>query len=232
MTFLELCQQVGLVSGLISTQNQMTTTVGQVGRQLKIVTFTAMAYRRLQTSRTDWEWLRGTFSHALVIGQADYTPAELGIATRFKAFCVDVPVDGYRPMRLYNAGLGVADSQDLYQISPELYDQVYGRGVQTAQRPTEYALAQGKLFVAVKPDAAYTLDGCYWKAPQILAADGDVPELPAHFHDIITWGAIKLISGQEGAFADRAVALGDYSSMYRQLVTEQTRRISLGRPLA
>jgi hypothetical protein len=58
------------------------------------------------------------------------------------------------------------------------------------------------------------------------------PDLPDHFHDIIAWKAIMKISGKDGAFADRLVAQGEYSTMYRQLVAEQTRPITLADSLA
>lgn len=229
-TFLSICQDVGTDSGLISFQNKPQTVVGAVGKWAEIVSFTAQAWRDIQRGRQDWEYLRAEFSHALTIAKADYTPAELGIATRFARFAVDQPADGFRPMRLYETS--EADSLDLFQISPEVWSQVYGRGSQQPNRPTEYALAGGKLYLGAIPDKAYTMKGRYWKAPQILALDADVPDLPEHFHDVIKWRGIMKVSGKDTAFTDRAVAQAEFSSGYRQLVKEQTRPVSMGAPLA
>jgi hypothetical protein len=233
MTFLELCQKTGTDSGLISYQNIPTTVTGATGRwaghrQLHRAGLVRHSAKRGPTG----SFLRASFSHALVIGQASYTPVELGIAERFARFAVDAPAAGYQPMHCYDPAIGLADDASLYQISPECWSMIYGRGPQTPTKPTEYALANGKLYVGSKPDKAYVLAATTWKAPQILVADSDVPDLPDHFHDIIAWKAIMKISGKDGAFADRLVAQGEYSTMYRQLVAEQTRPITLADSLA
>lgn len=232
MTFLELCQKAGTDSGLISYQNRPTTVAGATGRWAGIVAFTAQSWSDIQRSRGDWEFNRDSFSHALTIGQASYTPAQLGITERFSRFAVDAKAAGYQPMHCYDPAIGVADDASLWQISPECWQMIYGRGPQTPTKPTEYALASGKLFVGSQPDKAYVLAGDYWKSPQVLAADSDVPDLPEHFHDIIAWKAIMKISGKDGAFADRLIAQGEYSTMFRQLVSEQTRPIVLADSLA
>ena len=233
-TFLSLCQDVGTDSGLISQQNKPGTVVGALGKWADCVRFTAQAWSAIQRSRTTWEFMRGDFSQALTPGKASYLPSELGIASRFSRFANDITaqVETFRPMRCYDPALGEADSQNLIQISPECWSMIYGRGEQTQMRPTEYALANGKLYLGGISDKAYTLVGQYWKAPQVLSLDADVPDLPEHFHDIIKWRAIMFISGKDGAFTDRLVAQAEYSSMLRQLVTEQSRPVIMGAPLA
>lgn len=229
-TFLSLCQDAGTESGLISYQNKPQTVVGALGKWAEIVAFTRQAWSDIQRARQDWEFLRGEFSHALTIGKMDYAPAELGIATRFARFAIDLPVDGFRPMRVVETSED--DSQDLYQISPEVWSQAYGRGSQQPNRPSEYALRGGKLYVGPKPNKVYTLNGFYWKAPQVLSLDGDVPDFPEHFHDLIKWRAEMKVAGKDGAFTDRTVAQAEYSAMYRQLVNEQTRPVNMGAALA
>jgi hypothetical protein len=118
MTFLELCQKTGTDSGLISYQNIPTTVTGATGRWAGIVSFTAQAWADIQRARTDWEFLRASFSHALVIGQASYTPGELGIAERFARFAVDAPAAGYQPMHCYDPAVGVADDASLTRSAP------------------------------------------------------------------------------------------------------------------
>jgi hypothetical protein len=231
-TFLSLCQDVGTDSGLISYQNRPATVVGALGKWADIVSFTAQAWRGIQRARQEWEFMRGDFSHALVIGQSSYLPADLGISSRFARFANDVLVDGLFPMRCFDPALGEADNQNLRQISPECWSMIYGRGAQTNQRPTDYALANSKLYVGAPPDKAYTVKGAYWKAPQTLALDADVPDLPEQFHEIIKWRAIIKVSGKDGAFTDRSVAQAEYSPLFRQLVKEQTRRVVLGGTLA
>lgn len=231
-TFLELCQSVGKDSGLISRQNIPATVDSAQGKWGDIVDFTAQAYKRVQAGRSDWEFLRAEYSGSTVAGQSSYTPAQLGISSRFRFFLPDVLADGIQPHRLYDPAIGEADSQNLYQISPECWSMVYGRGSQVQTRPTEYALAAGKLYLGAIPDKVYTVKGAYMKAAQVLAEDDDEPELPEHFHDIIKWRAMMMVAGKDGAFVDRMVAQAEYTGLYRLLAAEQTRPMNMGGPIA
>lgn len=229
MTFLELCQAVGTDSGLISRQNVPATVVSPVGKWAEIVSFTAEAWRDIQRSRQDWLFLTGEFSVALTIGKYSYLPSELGISSRFARFAHDR--GGFQPMRLYETAMGEADNQNLSEIELEAWLMIYGRGAQTSQRPCEYAISKA-LYLGPIPDKAYTFKGWYHKAPQALALDADVPDLPEQFHEIIKWKAIMKVSGKDGAFTDRSVAQAEYSPLLRQLVNDQTGRVGMGGVLA
>jgi hypothetical protein len=135
-------------------------------------------------------------------------------------------------MHCYDPAIGAADDQNLLQISPECWSMIYGRGSQVPDRPTEYALSQGKLLLGAAPDKAYTFAGQYWKAPQTLALDTDAPDLPEQFHDLVKWRAVIKVSGKDGAFTDRLVAQAEFSAMYRQMVNDQTRPLEMGDSLA
>jgi hypothetical protein len=226
MNFLALCRAAELKSALVSSQQLLTTTINQVGRHLKFVTAVADSWTDIQRSRPDWGWMRGTFTQALTIGQGSYTPANLGIASRFRAFLKDTC--DFSPHTIYDTTIGQADESPLYQISPEQWRSMYDRGVQTRTRPCHYALDNGNLLLGPIPDKAYTVRGWYMKAPQVLAADADTPECPDFFHDIIKWRAILDMHGQDGAFADRSVAQAEYSRLYRQLCNEHTAPVVLG----
>lgn len=62
------------------------------------------------------------------------------------------------------------------------------------------------------PDANYVITFDYTKDPPDLAADGDTPLLPATFHDILVWGAIKELAYRERNWSARAVALEEYNA--------------------
>lgn len=226
MTFLDLCKAASLDSGLISSQNLMTTTLNQSGRQLKVVNAVADAWDTIQTGRTDWAWLKAQFSHALVIGQSSYTPAQLGITSRFRAFLRET--DEFRPHTIYDPAIGLADESELCEVRPAQWRTTYDRGVQTNSRPIHFAREAGNLLLGPLPSKTYTLRGWYKKSPQRLAADADVPECPDYFHVAIKWRAILDLHGKDGAFADRAVAQAEYSRLYRLLVNEQTDPVVMG----
>jgi hypothetical protein len=236
MTFLELCQAAALDSGLISSQNLMTTATTAStfykGRGRHVIDFTVQAWKTIQTGRNDWVWMRASFNGNLVIGQASYTPAQVGIATRFRAFIPDRPAEGFLPHTIYDAAIGRADETPLCQISPATWRMMYDRGAQTNGRPLHYALENGQFLVGPAPDKTYAIRGRYFKSAQILVNDGDVPELPSDFHDVIKWRAIEMLHGQDGAFADRTVAQAEYSRLYRLLVNEQTEPTNMDSAIA
>jgi hypothetical protein len=156
---------------------------------------------------------------------------DLGIANRFSRFAGDAR-SGYQPMHCYDPAIGVADDAASPRSAPRCWSMIYGRGAQTLTRPTEVCARQRQALRRPLPDKAYTLAASYWQGAADLIADADEPDLPEHFHDLIVWKAIMKISGKDGAFADRLVAQGEYSTMYRQLVAEQTRPITLADSLA
>jgi hypothetical protein len=85
---------------------------------------------------------------------------------------------------------------------------VYGRGTQTAMRPTEYALAGASSTSAPSRTRRTRSTAATGKRRRSSRSTPTCPSCRLQFHDIIVWAAIKLMSGIEGAFADRAVALG------------------------
>jgi hypothetical protein len=210
----------------------MTTTVDQSGRQLKIVNYTAMAYRRLQTSRTDWEWLRGTFSHALVINQASYTPAELGIATRFKSFAIDVPADGYRPMRVYERRDWRRGQPGPLPNQPRALRHGPRSRPADGNAPDRVCARAGQALRRLQARRRLHARRLLLESAAELAADADVPELPSHFHDLIVWGAIKLMSGLEGRSRTAPSRSANTAPCSASLRAEQVRSIDLGGPLA
>jgi hypothetical protein len=191
----------------------------------------ADAWSDIQLARTDWEFMRQPFSHAVTPGVFSYSAVDLGIAAgTHDRFVGDT--EDYQPTIIFDPAIGVSDQQSLSQITIEQWSMIYGRGAQTNSRPCYYAIAGGKMYLGPIPDKAYTLAGSYWQAPQALVNDADVPIMPAHFHNVIKWGALMTVHGLDSAFADRATAQAKYSSLYRQLVNHQTRPVLMGGSLA
>jgi hypothetical protein len=200
-TFLQLCADLTRESGAIGTAPAAVT--GQSGRQLKCVEWIAHAWVLIQNLYEDWYWMQGEVTAvALTINDMSYTSADLGIATRFAAWKGDRPVErtAYYPWTIYDNAIGQSDEMPLREIPYAIWRTRYDRGSHDAQRPIEYALApDGTIRFGPKPDKAYRVRGEYRKSAQVLAANGDTPELPERFHQIITRRAEMLM-----ASADRA----------------------------
>jgi hypothetical protein len=222
-TFLELARDVALLSGAASAP---PSVAGQTGRLAKVVAWTAKAWELIQLANPNWSFLRSEWSSALVPGEHSYAPADLEIVDRFGGFIGDY--GSYRPLTLYDPEMGIDDEAPLEQISWESWRTRYGRGGQALARPIEYALApdQGLRF-GPAPDRAWLVRGEYRKAPQILAADGDVPDLPPRYHQIIVWKAILLLNEHDEAVQGVALAEREYAPLLNQLQRDHLPAISV-----
>src|SRR3546814_7801025 len=72
-----------------------------------------------------------------------------------------------------------------------------------------------KMCVGPKPDKEYKLRAAYWRKPQMLAADDDVPICPEAHHAIIVWRALMLLSGHDEATFALADAQAKYPACFR-----------------
>lgn len=215
-TYLQLAADVALLSGAASAPAAVT---GQTGRLAKVVAWTAKAWEMLQLQSPDWSFLRSEWSATLTINDDTYTATDLGISTRFGEFIGDY--GNYRPVTLYDPTIGVGDEGHINMVSWELWRTRYDRGTQTANKPTEYCLAPDQTFrLGPKPDKAYPIQGEYRKAPQILAANGDIPDMPTRFHQIIVWKAILLMNEHDEAIQGVQLAEREYQPLLQQLMRD------------
>ena len=68
--------------------------------------------------------------------------------------------------------------------------------------------------------------GEYRKAPQVLTANSDVPELPEEFHSIIVWAAIILMAKHDESPTGLQAAVDTYRPMLYQLQASQLPEIT------
>lgn len=209
-TFLQLCQRVRQECGVAGAGP--TTVTGQTGMYGKIVDWTARAWVDIQASRPYWKFLRATYTGTLTIAQQDYLiVTDLGLSA----------LDKIDPDGTFIYETSVADQTSLtwkpYQEFRALYKTGFGDG-----RPTMITEIPGDKFRFNRlPLAAYTVSIDYWMTPELLAANGDAPACPEHFHDIIVWKAVQLFCGNEGASELRSHASSMYGPMFVQLMLDQ-----------
>lgn len=229
-TFLQLCALLATRSGACGTAPAAVT--GQTGRQAKCVDWVMNAWTLIQNDSTDWSWMQAEVAAtALTINDMSYSGSDLGIATRFATFLGDRIVDGiaWRPWTIYDNSIGQSDETPLREIPYLQWRTSYDRGTHTAMRPTVYAIApDGTIRFGAKPDIAYRVRGEYRKTPQVLAANGDTPELPDRFHDIIVWRAIMLIAGHDESDPQYQQAAAKYLEMMLALQKECLPPINFG----
>jgi hypothetical protein len=237
MNFLQLAQRVAQESGTVDGSAQLSSVVGQIGRLKSIVDWTADAWVQIQSERNAWRWMRREFSgKQTTAGTARYTAASWAI-TDWGNWITDRDCTLYRPFSIYKQSAGLADEGEILEIAWEEWRSKYRRGVQNQNRPTEYAISpQGEVCFGPIPDATYVVRGEYRKAPQVLSANDDVPDLPAQFHMVIVWRAILLLVQHDEADPGVQVsAKFQHDKLMSDLTRDQLLRHNLrlgGGPLA
>lgn len=223
-TFLQLCIDASRESGAVG--RAPTAVTGQTGRQEKVVSWVREAWRQLQLSQPNWAWMRTQFTSTLNIGQSSYNALGFGLAAdRFSSWVGDQP--DYRPMTLYDPTIGIKDETNITEISFEQWRRSYDIGEQILQKSTRYCIAPDRtLRFGAIPDKAYTVRGEYRKAPQVLTANSDVPELPEEFHSIIVWAAIILMAKHDESPTGLQAAVDTYRPMLYQLQASQLPEIT------
>lgn len=217
-TLLQLVNDLERESGTIYQNQRLGSVLNAPGRQEKMVEWVIEAWRQIQTSRTDWSWMRREFSAPLIIGQSRYTAVQLGLTT-FSRWVQSSPL--FHPYALYDPANGQSEEQPLTEIPFAEWKQRWARGVHDALRPREVSVDyERRLCVGPKPDKIYTLTGEYFRSVQILVADTDVPICPEQHHGTIVWRALMLMAGHDEAPGAAAYAGSEYTKCLRALVDD------------
>lgn len=238
-TFLELAQQVASESGTMSGTVPNAVT-GQTGRLAKIVRWTNQAYRSIQNAHAQWRWLQGRFSGPTVAGQQGYAGTDftdVDSAATITRFAEWVYTGDEREDRfsLYDPSIGAADETILRFLTWDDFYALRMRGaVSTEQdRPGFFTIAPtNKLLLSKLPDKVYTVRGQYRKSPQELAADGDIPEMPTRFHDLIVDVALEYLGTSDEAVVQIPLWRLRKFQKFSELERDQLPTIRLAGPLA
>lgn len=227
MNFLELVQDVARQSGTLAGGTTLASVSGVSGRADKIVNWVQKAWRSIQIEREDWRWMRREFTADLIAGNRRYTPASFNI-TSFSRWGQDT--EFYKPFTLYDPDRGQQDEQEVKFIPYDRWRTAFDRGVHDQMRPTVYTISDaGELCFGNTPDKAYVLNGEYWKGPQQLVANTDIPEMPERFHETIVWRAMDIMAKSDESPTTIQVANVEFQTMWRDLCSDQLPSVTLSR---
>lgn len=208
MNLLQLFQRACIecsISGAntISTA-QNVTAASSAGR---ILNWLLTAWQDLQTVSDEWDWMRSSnilgsgASFVTVAGQASY-PLGTGAGTS------GVPVTSFGKwdrdsFRDYLTSAGVSNEWFLDWIDYDKWRNSYMLGAlrQVQTRPVAVSIGPDKsVCLGPPPNGLYTVTSDYWMAPTQMVQDTDVPTgLPAQFHMILVYDAMRSYAGYESA---------------------------------
>lgn len=214
-----------------------SAVTGQSGEAARYVKWIADAYTELQ-QRREWNWLRSEFSVNTVADDDSYagtdcTDTRLSASvTRFSRWITHDDC-GYSNIKAYLQSGGVSGEYWLTPLSWAEFRNIYKIGSQTSGQPHHFAIdPQNNLRLGPKPSAVYVVTGEYQMSPQILAADGDTPEMPSQFHELTVYEAMEKYGASSIAPEVLARAQNEGGRMRNALMRNQLPKVSFGSPLA
>lgn len=226
-TFLELVQDLARQSGTLAGASSLASVQGATGRAEKLVDWVSKAWLDVQRKRDCWRWMHREFTSALIADTRRYTAASFNI-TSFSKWVQDTRF--HRPFTLYDPAEGAEREQEIFFVAWDVWKRAYDRGVHDVMRPVCYSISPAnELCFGPTPDKAYVLKGEYWKGPQTLAANGDTPECPSRFHDIIVWRAMQYMAEADESPSTLQAATNEFTPLWRDLCADQLPAIGLAR---
>lgn len=233
-TFLQLFQDAHRECGASGASPSAVT--GQTGELLRIVEYVKQAWVEIQNRHDNWRWMRAPFSLETTADDDEYasTDATDDLTTaaidRFASWRVN---EYDNPPYIHLKSAGVATQTWLTFIDWNSFKWVYRRNVQNTGYPTHVSIdPRDQLVLGLKPNDVYVVLGTYQRSPQTLAADGDIPEMPSQYHQLIVYRAMQKYGLFEAAPEVLARGKEEGRRMMRQLEANQLPDIATAGPLA
>lgn len=159
-----------------------------------------------------------------LVGKQTYTLADIGI-TDFAQWRND-------SFRAYLKSAGIATQIILTQyVDYSAFRDFYLLGSRqlVTGRPLYITVAPDKsLVLGFTPNDVYVTSGEYFRTPQVLTLDSDVPLCPGRFHMAIVYKAMQKYGVYESAPEQVQAGKEGYSLMMSRLVIDQTPPITMG----
>ena len=184
-TFLELAVECRSISGVNGTGPTDVATA--TGIELKLVNYVKNAWIDIQSHPKRWKWMWGDY-----LAPAPGGAPLLTIAATPDYVLTDVDEIFVKTFRSYLTATGVSDRRRMTYADYETFQRSFGVVSGTDKRPVRATrLPTGNLRFYPTPDDVYSIEFEYIKTPQILAVNADVPDMPARFHQLIVYEALK-----------------------------------------
>lgn len=192
-TFIELAVECRSLSGVKGTGPTDVATA--TGIELKIVNYVKNAWIDIQSHPKRWKWMWGDYLAPNPGGSPLLT-----IAATSDYVLTDVDEIFVKTFRSYLDATGESDRQRMTYLDYEKYQRAHGVITGADNRPIRATrLPTGNLRFYPRPDDVYSIEFEYIKTPQPLAINADVPEMPARFHQLIVYEALKRFGKAEDA---------------------------------
>lgn len=231
-TFLQLVNACRQEAG-VATSDLTTLQAGLSTESTRFKNWINREWLRMQSDKSDWQWMRLTAQFNLTPNIASYTPTAVGLASTpqftgatfanwkrdsfriYSTAYTDEMLAGFMPWDTY---------RNVYQ---------YGSMRDSRARPVAFTVAPDKsLWFGITPDAAYGVVFEYYAAPVALSLDDDTPTMPGQYHDLIMFRALRSYGVFMAAPEVIARAQEEINRISPRLQADQAPLFMSGPPLA
>lgn len=229
MTFLQLVQRARQEMGIAG--NGPTTVTGQTGEIARLVNWVNQAWQEIQMERDDWDFLRTPVTFYTSANKQAYT---VGLGE-------DIDLEDFGKwrndsFRSYLRSAGVATEVILsqyydYGAFRDFY--LLGSRKLVRGRPLYFTIepATRSILLGFTPDNVYVVSGEYYRTPQELTLDDDVPLMPARYHMAIVFKAMMKYGLFEAAQEQLTAGQQGFAFYMNKLRAEQAPMILQGQSL-
>lgn len=236
MNFLDIVNQVRSEAG-VAGGDLTTLQTGLNAESTRFVNWAKSEWRRLQAESDQWRFLRVDGEFQTTAGQSVYT-AQQAQATDDATDTGTAILADWVPssFRVSTVGASYRDESILvwYQAWEDFRDVYrYGSARTTQGRPVSVTQdPQRRLHLGHVPDAAYVITYEFVRTPQELVLDDDEPIMPARFHEVVVYRALRAY----GIFTSAPEVIGRADEVLNTLnvalVNDQLPAVLHGPPLA
>lgn len=210
MTFLELCQQLRQEVGAAGTGPAAVTS--QHGEYQRLVSWVQTAWREIQLERRNWRFA--------------WAEASIELDPEFRDFAAPDDLDRWEADTLR------IDGERIHELPWTMF-RARHRQDSGAERPSVIArLPNGTLRLDTTPASSGTLTFEYFRTPQALTANGDVPRMPEAYHMLIVYRAMLAYSLYENAPEVAQSARVGEQRILPEMLLRELPAPALGGPLA
>lgn len=222
MNFLQLVQRVHEKCRVSGTPPQSVTGT-QSADVRRLISWTNDAWMDIQNDRPNWSWMRRSTSFQTAEGQASYTVAQTG-ADGFGNWNMDT-------FRVYQTDAGLASEIMLEEVEYDWWRDTYQfSGFRDARTIPVHVtqLPNHGIGLGPAPTAGLTITGDYYAVASEMAANSDIPGLPAQFHMAIVYRAMMFYGASEVAQEILNEGEIEFGRMMRRVQQRELPQIVLG----
>lgn len=210
MNFLEICKRVRQETGV--SGDGPSNVSGQVGMYAKLVDWVKSAHEDIQNKQQQWRFDWASISTPLTQGVETYLPSDV--------WSIDEKSWDFSSMYVYRTADGPASRTWLDRVDYNTYRQtripsVQGRPIYVAWTPDR------KLAFYPIPFDDLVFVGDYYRKPQVMSANTDIPRIPDEYHMAIVWKAVMYWSSSEENPALYQTAQVNYNSLMSKMETTE-----------